>query len=263
MQSRARQRWNGQLKIGVGLIVCVVAVFCVYRESQAIQAESQTEKESNLKGQALAELFHRWTFDEQKPKEPPSGFSSIQAGGGGVSTWDVRPDSNAPSSPNILSATSSCQSTTCYRMLLVDDLQYEYPDISVRMRAPDDARSSSGGLIISAKGSDNFYAAIVNMNEKTVRIVRMVNGKETVLSQASISPKAVDWHSLRVQRDTIISKDVIEVFFDGLLMLSVRDQSLGTGQVGLLAYGETTLLFDSLYAAPLFSQRPLSNPAAY
>ncbi|HWC51907.1 MAG TPA: hypothetical protein VG453_09465, partial [Nitrospira sp.] len=75
--------------------------------------------------------------------------------------------------------------------------------------------------------------------------------------------KPVDWHSLRMNRDTIISKDVIEVFFDGRLMLSVQDQTLGLGEVGLVVRGQSPLHFDSLHAVPLFSQRPVSNPAAY
>jgi hypothetical protein len=66
-----------------------------------------------------------------------------------------------------------------------------------------------------------------------------------------------------MNRDTIISKDVIEVFFDGKLMLSVRDQTLGLGEIGLLVRGQSPLYFDSLHAVPLFSQRPVSNPAAY
>jgi len=56
---------------------------------------------------------------------------------------------------------------------------------------------------------------------------------------------------------------VIEVFFDGRLMASVQDQTLGLGQVGLIVWGQSPLHFDSLHAVPLFSQRPVSNPAAY
>lgn len=51
--------------------------------------------------------------------------------------------------------------------------------------------------------------------------------------------------------------------FDGQLVVTVEDQSLAIGQVGLLVRGHTALDFDSLHAIPLFSQRPLSAPAAY
>jgi hypothetical protein len=33
----------------------------------AIQLETSAEKQANFKQQALGELFHRWTFDQQTP----------------------------------------------------------------------------------------------------------------------------------------------------------------------------------------------------
>ena len=113
------------------------------------------------------------------------------------------------------------------------------------------------------RDASNFYAAIVDLASKKLEVIRVVDGHLAQLGQTAITPKAVDWHTLRVQRNTIISKDVIETFFDGMLVLSVQDQSLGLGQVGLLVYGKSSLHFDSLHAVPLFSQRPFSNPAAY
>jgi hypothetical protein len=94
-------------------------------------------------------------------------------------------------------------------------------------------------------------------------VIRVVDCREAVLAQAPVKLKQVDWHTLRVQRNTIISKDFIETFVDGTLLLSVEDQTLGMGQVGLLASGNSSLLFDSFHAVPLFSHRPLSAPAAY
>ncbi len=91
----------------------------------------------------------------------------------------------------------------------------------------------------------------------------MVDGQETLLARAAVNLKPVDWHSLRVQRNTIISKDFIEVFVDGVLVLSVEDQALGLGQVGLVIRGKTSTFFDSFHAVPLFSHRPLSTPPAY
>jgi hypothetical protein len=98
---------------------------------------------------------------------------------------------------------------------------------------------------------------------KSLEVVRVVEGKESVLGRASLKTKPVDWHSLRVQRNTIISKDFIETFFDGQLAVSVEDQELGTGLVGLVLRGESSVQFDNFNAAPLYSHRPLSPPAAY
>jgi hypothetical protein len=236
--------------------------FCIER-SQAIQTESRTEKETNLKDQAQGGLFNRWTFDQQKSGEAPAGFSMLGFGDGPAADWTIKVDSDAPSASNILVVKSSCQAVTCYRLIVANGFQYEYPDVSVRMRFPLDAATGVGGVVFGVKDATHFYAAMVDLATKTLEVSRVVDGQETRLGRSSMSPKAVPWHTLRIQRNTIFSKDFIETFFDGQLVVTVEDQSLAIGQVGLLVRGQTALDFDSLHAIPLFSQRPLSTPAAY
>ena len=235
---------------------------CIER-SHAIQAESRTEKEANLKGQAQGGLFNRWTFDQQKPGEAPAGFSMLGFGEGPAADWTIKADTDAPSASNILTVNSSCHAESCYRLIVADGFQYEYPDVSVRMRFPVDAVTGVGGVVFGVNDAAHFYAAVVDLVTKTLEVSRVVDGKETRLGRSSITPKAVSWHTLRIQRNTIFSKDFIETFFDGQLVVTVEDQSLAIGQVGLLVRGQTALNFDSLHAIPLFSQRPFSTPAAY
>jgi hypothetical protein len=236
--------------------------FCI-EWSHAIQAESRTEKEANLKGQAQGGLFNRWTFDQQKSGEAPAEFSMLEFGEGPTADWTIKADTDAPSASNILAVNSSCKAVTCYRLIVADGFQYEYPDVSVRMRFPVGAATGAGGVVFGVKDATHFYAAVVDLATKTLEVSRVVDGKETGLGRSSIMPKAVPWHTLRIQRNTILSKDFIEAFFDGQLVVTVEDQSLAIGQVGLLVRGQTNLDFDSLHAVPLFSQRPLSAPAAY
>lgn len=229
----------------------------------AIQAESSAEKQANFKQQALGGLFHRWTFDQQTPEDALSGFTQFVVGEDAAPVWAIAAQQEAPSPPNILKAEPACLTDSCYQLLIADKLQYEYPDVSVRMRFPEDGGAGSGGIVIGLKDERHFYAALVDLAAKKLEVVRVLGDQVTVLGESAITPKAVDWHSLRMNRDTIISKDVIEVFFDGKLMLSVQDQTLGIGQVGLMVRSKSPLHFDSLHAVPLFSQRPVSNPAAY
>ena len=254
----------------VGMVYLLVSLamvamewsFCA-EQPHAIEVESRKEKEVNLNDQAQGGLFKRWTFDLQKPGGSPVGFSMLGFGEGPAAEWMVTPSSDAPSASNILGVKSSCQAADCYRLIVADGLQYEYPDVSVRMRFPFDAAPGIGGMVFGLKNAKNFYAAMVDLASKTMEVIRVVDGKELSLGRRSITPKVVPWHTLRVQRNTIISKDFIETFFDGQLAVSVEDQSLGGGQVGLLVRGHSAVDFDSLHAIPLFSQRPLSSPAAY
>jgi hypothetical protein len=229
----------------------------------AVQMESSAENQSNFKQQALGGLFQRWTFDQQTSEDALSGFSQFTVGEESAPVWTIAAEKEAPSPPNILKAESSCQTVSCYQLLVADKLQYEYPDVTVRLRFPEEGGVGQGGIVIGLKDQQHFYAAIVDLAAKKLEVVRVLGGEVKVLGETVITPKPIDWHSLRMNRDTIISKDVIEVFFDGRLLLSVQDQALGLGQVGLVVRGKSPLHFDSLHAVPLFSQRPTSNPAAY
>ena len=229
----------------------------------AIQTESQAEKQANFKSQALGGLFQRWTFDQQKPEEALGEFSQWVVGGDSPTVWTISADAEAPSPPNILKGGASCQTGSCYHLLVANELDYEYPDVTVRLRFPAEGNVGRGGIVIGLKDETHFYAAVVDLAARKLQVVRVLGEQVTVLGETAITPKPVDWHSLRINRDTIISKDVIEVFFDGRLIQSVQDQTLGRGQIGLLVWGQSPLHFDSLHAVPLFSQRPVSNPAAY
>ncbi|MCG3778063.1 MAG: hypothetical protein JW388_0770 [Nitrospira sp.] len=260
---RNQSWWSGRVFL-LGVLVVIAGEWGLTVEgSQAIQLESYAEKEANLKDQARDGLFNRWTFDQQKSDEAPIGFSMLGFGEGPAADWMVKGDREAPSGANLLAVNSSCQATTCYRLIVANGFQYEYPDVSVRMRFPLDAAAGVGGVVFGVRDATHFYAVVVNLAAKTLDISRVVDGKELRLAQAPILPKATPWHTLRIQRNTIISKDFIETFFDGKFVVTAEDQSLAIGQVGLLIRGQNSLHFDNLHAIPLFSQRPLSAPAAY
>lgn len=253
-------RYTGALFLAFTLIVQGTLLS---ERVSAIQTESQAEKQANFKSQALGGLFQRWTFDQQKPEEALGEFSQWVVGGDSPTVWTISADAEAPSPPNILKGGASCQTGSCYHLLVANKLEYEYPDVTVRLRFPAEGNVGRGGIVIGLKDETHFYAAVVDLAAKKLEVVRVLGEQVTVLGETAITPKPVDWHSLRINRDTIISKDVIEVFFDGRLMQSVQDQTLGRGQIGLLVWGQSPLHFDSLHAVPLFSQRPVSNPAAY
>jgi hypothetical protein len=244
------------------LLVAGGSIVTMGADAQAVQPETHEEKEANLKQQSTGGLFKKWTFDQDQPNDVPVGFVGLAPGDGQAAKWVVQANATAPSHPNVVAISSRCAAGPCYQLLLAKGFDYEYPDLTVRFRTAE-GKAGIGGVVLCAKDAENFYAAVVDLVGLTVQVVRMVAGNETVLAQAPVNLKQVDWHSLRVQRNTIISKDFIEAFVDGILVLSVEDQALGLGQVGLLARGDSSLLFDTFHAVPLFSHRPLSTPAAY
>lgn len=260
MEIRGGGSWMKSLVVSVFV---VGAGLCVIGGAFAIQLETQAEKAANLQKQAKGGLFNHWNFDKPATNEPLAGFVFLNVGEGPDATWLVQPDASAPSPPNAIQAKSACPSSHCYRLLIAQGLDYEYPDLTVRVRAVFEQGRAVGGAVFGLKDAKNFYAGVVDLTQNTIEVVRVVDGAEQVLGQEPIKPKAVSWHTLRIQRNTIISTDFIEMSFDGQVVLSVQDQALGLGQVGLLMRGNAALQFDSFHVIPLFSQRPFSPPAAY
>ncbi|MGQ0557674.1 MAG: hypothetical protein ACT4PN_17215 [Nitrospiraceae bacterium] len=242
------------LVTGITLMLGVLSTY-------AIQYETREEKAANLRKQAVGGLFQKWTFDQDFPNVQPTSFVKGSSTDGSLAEWLVQRHATAPSPPHVVTGSSTCPQN-CYQLLLADGMQYEYPDLSIRFYTPEGV-IGSGGVVLGARDTRNFYAAIVDSLSRHVRFVRLSDGLATVLGQASVNLKPVEWHSLRVQRNTIISKDFIEVFVDGTLVLSIEDQAFGLGQVGLVIAGTSTMWFDSFHAVPLFSHRPLSSPPAY
>ena len=129
----------------------------------------------------------------------------------------------------MVTGSSTC-TQSCYQLLLAEGMQYEYPDLSVRFHMPEGA-VGSGGVVLGVRDARNFYTAIVDPLARQARFVRLSDGLAMVLGQAPVTLKPVEWHSLRVQRNTI-SKDFIEVFVDGVPSCLLKTKRLGWGRSG-------------------------------
>lgn len=245
----------------VGLIVLVGLLASGVESVWAVSKETHAEKAEHLRQQANPKLFNDWTFDQDQVGSIPRGFLAVAPGDQPGREWKVEAQSAAPSSPNIVVGASGCPE--CVDLLVAPGFQYEYPDLVVRIHQGMDAAVGQAGVVFGMKDSKNYYATLVDLSQKVIEVVRVIDGKESILGRAPLKTKPVEWHTLRVQRNTIISKDFVETYFDGRLALSVEDQALGVGQVGILVRGQASARFDNFNAAPLYSSRPLSSPAAY
>jgi hypothetical protein len=225
-----------------------------------------------LGGEVLADtgphdlLSNLWNFDTQKPGETPTGFSAGMVGDGQQGQWRIEADPQAPTAPNRLVQATPCPNTAtagCLQVLLAEGVTYEFPDLMVRLRMTSDGQHGAGGIVFGAKDVRNFYAAVVDLITDTLELLRVAEGQITVLGHEAVKRKQSVWHLLRVQHNTNLSKDYIEINFDGHLVFSTRDKTLGAGKIGLLTRGDANVGFDSFHAIQLYSQRLLSPPAAY
>lgn len=228
----------------------------------AVDFETTQQKAERLKQQTQADLFRQWSFDTDAPGGAPAGFAVHAMDGDKPARWAVQSGKDALSHPNVLTVTDGC-SGPCLHMLVAEGLIYEYPDISVRLQGGPADRHSIGGVVFGWQDAKNFFAALVDLRSMTLEVIKVLDGQERRIGQTQLNVKPAPWHTLRVQRNTTVSKDFFEISFDRKLVLGVRDQAFGLGQVGLAVRGSADVRFDNFHAAPLFSQRPLSDPAPY
>lgn len=208
-------------------------------------------------------LFQEWTFNNDQVDSAPPGFSSETVGEGSTGTWLVQTDPSAPSRPQAIILKPGCQQESCYHLLLADGTNVEYVDLSVRMKMVLGASAGKAGLVFGAKDSRNFYAVVVTPETNTLEGFLVRDAQPTSLGEATVEPTKSDWHFLRIRRSTMMSHDLIEVYFDNHLILSLSDSTLREGQVGLVTLGQGAFAFDNLKAMELLTERPLSRPPAY
>lgn len=207
-------------------------------------------------------LFQEWNFDQSPENDQPIGFQFLTIGGNTTPQWRVLTDSAAPSRPHILSQSAGCASPSCFQVLISESAPLEYFDLSVRLHALS-GTTGGGGLFFGKKDGSNFYAITVNPQVNTLTVELVQDGRTTSLSHAPLHPRTDDWYFLRMQRNTIISQELIEIFFDNQLILSLSDPTIREGEIGVVTSGDASFAFDNLRAMELLTSRPLSRPPAY
>ena len=213
--------------------------------------------------QLFRDQRHVWNFDSERPGGPPSAFVVTVLGSGSPGHWTIEADAHAPSPPNRLIQEAPCSTPECFQVLLAEGVRYEYPDAAVRLRAITAGMQSAGGIVFGARNPLTFLAAIVDFGSDTLEVIGVVDGQVTVLGREPVKRRKTDWHTLRVQHNTILSKEFLEISFDGEIVFSRWEKAIGSGQVGLVTHGPGPMAFDNFHVVQLYSQRPLSPPAAY
>jgi hypothetical protein len=226
-------------------------------------AVAETTPDAKPPAQVFRDQRHVWNFDDDQPGQPPAAFRAETVGAGSPGSWKVEADARTPSPPNRVVQATPCLGDGCYQVLLAESVRYEYPEAAVRLRALTEVGQAAAGIIFDAKDPRTFYAALADVRADVLEVVRVVDGQITVLGREPLKRRPGDWHTLRVQHNTILSKDYLEISFDGRIVFSRWDPPFGGGQVGLVTRGDSPIAFDNLHVVQLYAQRPMSPPAAY
>lgn len=125
--------------------------------------------------------------------------------------------------------------------LWADTVTFEQGTLSARVYAGD---NDGIGLMYGIQNSQTYYRASLDADRSFARLVRADAGSFTVLDEDLTYESAPQdtWFTLRIERED----DAHAVFVDDTLVLEATDDTLGTGSIGLYAYGMSDARFDSV-----------------
>lgn len=244
-------------------LVLVMVMSCLVMGASVGYSEEQPQELPKPFHKTTPPLFQEWNFDQSSLNGLPDGFTQAVSESSGKGGWSIKNDVTAPSRPNLVEQRLECGEGWCYQLLVAEGAVVEYVDLSVRLKLNLGTPTGKAGLAYGIQDEKNFYATVVEPRTNEVVAYVVKDGQPTELGRESLIPRSADWHFLRIQRNTIISKEFTEISFDNHLLLGVYDQSFKKGKLGLVAMGDGGFSFDNLRAMELMTNRPLSRPSAY
>jgi len=179
-------------------------------------------------------------FDHDAAGKPPKGFSLAVTGAGPSILWEVRPDSHAPSKPNILAQSGKAEPGENFALAILDGKILQFGEAAVRFKTVNGEEDQAAGIVWRYKDPQTYYVVRANAREDNCSVYRVKQGKRKLLESQSIIVSPYIWHDLRI----IFVNDKFTAFFDGELVLGGKDSSFRSGQVGLWTKADSVTYFD-------------------
>ena len=192
------------------------------------------------------------TFDDQKPGEPPRGFSCVLTGKGRPGAWTVVKDETAPTPPYVLAQTDEDATGYRFPVCVVDAVSAEDVDLSVRFKAVKGSTDQAAGLVWRYRDKDNYYLLRANALENNLVLYKVEAGKRSDLKPRGAGtfaygkkakvPSGV-WGTLRVAA----RGPLFEAYLNGEKLFEVEDRTFTRpGGVGVWTKADSVTYFDDL-----------------
>lgn len=115
---------------------------------------------------------------------------------------------------------------------------------SCDIRAQDD---DAMGIMFRYLNNKNYYRFAMNRQQKYRKLVKIVDGKYTVLAEDFVPYVQNQWYQVNIK----VVENTIEVYLDGAPIFNVYDDSLIQGKIGLYCWGNENSEFRNPYIIPL------------
>ena len=180
------------------------------------------------------ELFteESWNFDEDSPGDPPAGAEAFSG------TWEVRPESDAPTEPNALCQAGEAQ----FPALALSDEEYTDLAMTTSFKPISGEEDQAAGLIFRVQDEGNYYIVRANALEDNVAIFKYVNGRRSEIASESPDVELGEWQELRVE----VTADKIRALLGRKEVVEATDDEFASGRVGLWTKADSVTCFDDV-----------------
>lgn len=109
----------------------------------------------------------------------------------------------------------------------------------LRLRSSDD---DGIGVLFRYQDADNYYAFYLHSQLSQRRLLRRVDGQETILAEDSFAYRLNDDYLVEV----VVNGIQIEIYLDSVLVLTAEDDELASGTIGFLSRANDGSRFDDV-----------------
>ena len=173
------------------------------------------------------------TFDGDLPGVTPPGLKVI------LGTWQVRPDSTAPTPPNVLAQTAQFRAGLHFPRCLIEGVRTTTLIAQVAFKPLAGENDQAGGLMFRVQDLDTYYVFRANLLDD-LALFKSSAGTRRALARAQARQEG--WQRLRVEAEGW----KIRCYWNDIPVIEVEDQSLGEGGVGLWTISDSVSAFDDL-----------------
>lgn len=233
-----------------GLSISVLPLLVMMACTTSSGLTNAVEAEQSAPLQEAGKSF-TYNFDKDTIGQMPKNFHGALTGQGTKGIWEVKADSTAPSSPNVLAQTSTDSTGYRFPVAIADEGAFLNLDLSVKIKPVSGKGDQAAGLVWRLKDANNYYIVRANALENNVVLYKVQDGKRIDLplkgegrtygKQAKVPSQ--EWSEMRV----VVMGNLFEVFFNGQKLYEVEDQTFKeAGKIGVWTKADSVTYFDDL-----------------
>jgi hypothetical protein len=184
-----------------------------------------------------------WSFDADRPGEPPTGFAFGLTGSGPRGRWEIMADPGAPSRGHVLAQLDADDTDFRFPIAVADAVQPANVRVSVRCKMVSGVVDQACGLVVRYQDEDNYYITRANALEGNIRLYHVQSGNRRQLASWSGVVQAGVWHDYAFEA----VGDRLQVFWNGTRIIDHRDTTFAQGgRIGVWTKADSVTYFDDL-----------------